>query len=241
MLDLGGCSSLLQFFFNEYDIKNMILHTENSFLSLLFIVAVDTPYLARPIHRIGLDSLEVIRRIGNCSNAFSYEVQALILRIFLVEYGVLTWDACPGSSPVYCAGDDKISNKGRSSHNRERKSQSVRNSDGSSTSHPPPKSGKYEEKNAFHTSHRVFCYTKMPFKLKNVGATYKRLVEKAFDRQIGRNLEVYVDDHVIKSHGEQEAIRDIEETFRTLRRINMKLNPKKCTFVVEEECSSGIP
>ncbi|GKC07954.1 reverse transcriptase domain-containing protein [Tanacetum coccineum] len=69
----------------------------------------------------------------------------------------------------------------------------------------------------------------------NVDATYKRLVDKAFDRQIGRNLEVYMDDQVIKSHGEQEAIRDIEETFRTLRRINMKLNPKKCTFGVEEK------
>nr|GEW66558.1 reverse transcriptase domain-containing protein [Tanacetum cinerariifolium] len=47
------------------------------------------------------------------------------------------------------------------------------------------------------------------------------------------NLEVYVDNLVIKST-EQEIIRDIEETFRTLREINMKLNPKKCTFGVKE-------
>ncbi|GJV26676.1 reverse transcriptase domain-containing protein [Tanacetum coccineum] len=52
----------------------------------------------------------------------------------------------------------------------------------------------------------------------------------AFHTSRGRNLEVYVDDLVIKSHSEQEAVRDIEETFYTLRRINMKLNPKKCTF-----------
>nr|GEU88634.1 reverse transcriptase domain-containing protein [Tanacetum cinerariifolium] len=51
---------------------------------------------------------------------------------------------------------------------------------------------------------------------------------------IGRNLEVYVDDLVIKSHTEDEIVRDIEETFKTLREINMKLNPKKCTFWVEE-------
>ncbi|GJU45624.1 reverse transcriptase domain-containing protein, partial [Tanacetum coccineum] len=70
----------------------------------------------------------------------------------------------------------------------------------------------------------------MPFGLKNVGATYQRLVDKAFDKQVGRNLEVYVDDLVIKSHTEEELLRDIEETFRTLRKINMKLNPKKCTF-----------
>ncbi|GJU16887.1 reverse transcriptase domain-containing protein [Tanacetum coccineum] len=87
-----------------------------------------------------------------------------------------------------------------------------------------------EEKTAFHTSQGVYCYTKMPFGLKNAGATYQRLVDKAFDNQVGRNIEVYVDDLVIKSYTEAEMLRDIEETFRTLRKINMKLNPKKCTF-----------
>ncbi|GJT28104.1 reverse transcriptase domain-containing protein [Tanacetum coccineum] len=87
-----------------------------------------------------------------------------------------------------------------------------------------------EEKTAFHTPHGVYCYTKMPFGLKNAEATYQRLVDKAFEKQVGRNLEVYVDDLVIKSHTEAELLRDIEETFRTLRKINMKLNPKKCTF-----------
>ncbi|GJW60545.1 reverse transcriptase domain-containing protein [Tanacetum coccineum] len=67
----------------------------------------------------------------------------------------------------------------------------------------------------------------MPFGLKNDGATYQRLVDKAFDSQVGRNIEVYVDDLVIKSHTETEILRDIDETFRTLRKINMKLNPKK--------------
>ncbi|GJX28713.1 reverse transcriptase domain-containing protein [Tanacetum coccineum] len=87
-----------------------------------------------------------------------------------------------------------------------------------------------EEKMAFHTSQGVYCYTKMPFGLKNAGATYQRLVDRAFDSQVGRNMEVYVDDLVIKSHTEAEMLRDIGETFRTLRKINMKLNPKKCTF-----------
>ncbi|GJX97259.1 reverse transcriptase domain-containing protein [Tanacetum coccineum] len=49
-----------------------------------------------------------------------------------------------------------------------------------------------------------------------------------------QNLEVYLDDLVIKSRTEQEIIKDIEETFKTLREINMKLNPKKCTFRIEE-------
>ncbi|GJW73743.1 reverse transcriptase domain-containing protein [Tanacetum coccineum] len=74
----------------------------------------------------------------------------------------------------------------------------------------------------------------MPFGLRNDGATYQRLVDKTFHGQIGRNLEVYVDDLVIKSRTKDEVVRDIEETFKTLRKINMKLNPKKCTFGVEE-------
>ncbi|GJY27943.1 reverse transcriptase domain-containing protein [Tanacetum coccineum] len=91
-----------------------------------------------------------------------------------------------------------------------------------------------EEKTTFITSQRIFCYTKMPFGLRNVGATYQRLVDKAFHKLIGKNLEVYVDDLVIKSLTEDEIVRDIEETFKTLREINMKLNPKKCTFGAEE-------
>ncbi|GJU25867.1 reverse transcriptase domain-containing protein [Tanacetum coccineum] len=79
-----------------------------------------------------------------------------------------------------------------------------------------------------------FSYSKMPLGLKNAEATYQRLVDKAFHKQIGRNLKVYVDDLVIKSRTEHEMIRDIEETVKTLREINMKLNPKKCTFGIEE-------
>ncbi|GJV55727.1 reverse transcriptase domain-containing protein [Tanacetum coccineum] len=67
-----------------------------------------------------------------------------------------------------------------------------------------------EEKTAFITSQGIFCYTKMPFGLRNARATYQRLVDKAFHKQIGRNLEVYVDDLVIKSRTEDEIVRDME-------------------------------
>ncbi|GJU22058.1 reverse transcriptase domain-containing protein [Tanacetum coccineum] len=91
-----------------------------------------------------------------------------------------------------------------------------------------------EEKTAFYTDQGTFCYKKMSFGLKNAGATYQRLVDEAFDKQIGWNLEVYVDDMVIKSKAEKDMLADIAETFDNLRRINMKLNPKKCSFGVEE-------
>ncbi|GKA77985.1 reverse transcriptase domain-containing protein [Tanacetum coccineum] len=94
--------------------------------------------------------------------------------------------------------------------------------------------GKDEEKTTFIISQGIFCYTKMPFGLRNAGATYQCLVDKTFHKQIGRNLEVYVDDLVIKSRTEDEIVRDIKETFKMLREINMKLNPKKCTFGVEK-------
>ncbi|GJU66245.1 reverse transcriptase domain-containing protein [Tanacetum coccineum] len=91
-----------------------------------------------------------------------------------------------------------------------------------------------EEKTAFYTEQGTYCYTKMSFGLKNAGATYQRLVDSTFQNQIGRNLEAYVDDMVIKSKEEKSLLADIAETFESLKTINMKLNPKKCSFGVEE-------
>ncbi|GJS03100.1 reverse transcriptase domain-containing protein [Tanacetum coccineum] len=91
-----------------------------------------------------------------------------------------------------------------------------------------------EDKTTFFAGEGVYCYRKMPFGLKNAGATYQRLVDKVFNDQIGRNLEAYVDDMVIKSTSEEDMLTDIKETFQRFRSINMKLNPKKCSFGVEE-------
>nr|GEV92560.1 reverse transcriptase domain-containing protein [Tanacetum cinerariifolium] len=60
------------------------------------------------------------------------------------------------------------------------------------------------------------------------------MAEEDEEKTIGQNLEVYVDDLVIKSRTEKEVIRDIEETFKTLREINIKLNPKNCAFGMGE-------
>ena len=56
-----------------------------------------------------------------------------------------------------------------------------------------------QEKTSFVTSQGLFCYKVMPFSLKNAGATYQRLVNHMFRSQIGRNVEVYVDDMLVKS------------------------------------------
>ncbi|GJZ90000.1 reverse transcriptase domain-containing protein [Tanacetum coccineum] len=91
-----------------------------------------------------------------------------------------------------------------------------------------------EEKMAFYTDQETYCYTKIPFGLKNARATYQRLVDSTFQSQIGRNLEAYVDDMVIKSKDEKMLLPDIAKTFDNLKKINMKLNHMKCSFGVEE-------
>ena len=72
----------------------------------------------------------------------------------------------------------------------------------------------------------------MPLGLKNAGATYQRLVNHMFRPQIGRNVEVYVDDMLVKSVEEKRHLDGLQETFDTLRRYKMKLNPIKCAFGV---------
>ena len=74
-----------------------------------------------------------------------------------------------------------------------------------------------QEKTAFITSQGLYCYRVMPFGLKNVGATYQRLVNQMFSKQIGRNVEVYVDDILVKSKEEENHLDDLIETFNMLK------------------------
>ena len=89
-----------------------------------------------------------------------------------------------------------------------------------------------QEKTAFVTSQGLYSYRVMPFGLKNAGATYQRLVNQMFKKQIGRNVEVYVDDMLVKSREEEDHLDDLRETFNTFRQYNMQLNPSKCAFGV---------
>ncbi|XP_072064298.1 uncharacterized protein [Arachis hypogaea] len=86
---------------------------------------------------------------------------------------------------------------------------------------------KDQDKTAFITEMGNYCYKVMPFGLKNAGATYQRLMDKVFNKQIGRNLEVYVDDMVIKTKQPKDHGEDIKEIFTQLRKHNMRLNPEK--------------
>nr|GEX75198.1 reverse transcriptase domain-containing protein [Tanacetum cinerariifolium] len=112
---------------------------------------------------------------------------------------------------------------------------------------PIPIAEEDEEKTSFFTREGVFCYKRLPFGLKNAGATYQKLMEKVFGHHIRRNMEVNVDDMVIMSNSEEEMMADITETIKRLRAINLKrsllggwnLFLKKCSFGAEEGMYSG--
>jgi hypothetical protein len=64
-----------------------------------------------------------------------------------------------------------------------------------------------QEKTSFVTSRGLFCYKVMPFGLKNAGATYQRLMNRMLHDQIRKNVEVYIDDMLVKSKEEGDHLR----------------------------------
>lgn len=87
-------------------------------------------------------------------------------------------------------------------------------------------------KTSFITAFGLYCYVTRPFGLNNAGATYRRTMQRSLHTQLGRNVEAYVDDVVIKTQLKEDLIADLEETFNNLRAFKKKLNPEKCTFSV---------
>ena len=67
---------------------------------------------------------------------------------------------------------------------------------------------------------------------KKCRATYQRLLTKLFEPLIGRTMEVYVDDMIVKSKTDDNHNHDLRKTFDILRAFSVKLNPKKCVFRV---------
>jgi hypothetical protein len=89
-----------------------------------------------------------------------------------------------------------------------------------------------QDKTTFITPHDIYCYTTMTFGLKNAGATYQKAIQKCLESQIGKNVEAYVDDVVVKTTNEDDLIADLAQTFANLRHYRWKLNPEKCVFGV---------
>ncbi|KAL0286845.1 UNVERIFIED_CONTAM: hypothetical protein Scaly_2781200 [Sesamum calycinum] len=80
----------------------------------------------------------------------------------------------------------------------------------------------------------------MSFWLKNIGATNQRLVDKIFRPQLGRNMEVYMDDMLVKRKEARRYVEDLEETFAVLRKYRLKLTPKNAHFGVSGGCFLGF-
>ena len=89
-----------------------------------------------------------------------------------------------------------------------------------------------QEHTFFITDRRLYCYKVILFGLKNAKATYQCLVNMVFKEQIGKTMEVYVDDLLIKSNTAADHVAHFADTFVVLRKYRMKLNPLKCTFGV---------
>ncbi|CAH9143682.1 unnamed protein product [Cuscuta epithymum] len=89
------------------------------------------------------------------------------------------------------------------------------------------------EKTSFMTPEGVFCYLVMAFGLKNSGATYTRMISKLFRPVLGRTMEAYVDDMIVKSKRAGTHAVDLAEVFKIMEKFNLRLNPKKCTFAVQ--------
>ena len=89
-----------------------------------------------------------------------------------------------------------------------------------------------QEKTAFVTPNGNYHYKVMPFGLKNAEATYPRMMTRMFEPQLGKSIEIYIDDMVVKSKLESKYVNDLENIFEILKRHKLRLNASKCSFGV---------
>jgi hypothetical protein len=93
---------------------------------------------------------------------------------------------------------------------------------------------------SFITPFSMYCYITMPFGLRNAGATYQRCMNHVFGEHIGRTIEAYVDDIIVKTRKASDLLSDLEVTFGCLRTKGVKLNPEKCVFGVPQGMLLGF-
>ena len=89
-----------------------------------------------------------------------------------------------------------------------------------------------QESTTFVTPLGNYQYKVMPFGLKNAGATYQRMMTRMFEPQLGKNIEIYIDDMVVKSKVESKHINNLGNIFDILRKHKLRLNASKCSFGV---------
>ena len=89
-----------------------------------------------------------------------------------------------------------------------------------------------QEKTVFVTPTANYHYKVMSFGLKNAGSTYQRMMTRMFELQLGKNIEIYVDDMVVKSKMVTKHLGDLGDIFDVLRRHKLCLNASKCSFGV---------
>ena len=82
----------------------------------------------------------------------------------------------------------------------------------------------------FLTPIRNYHYRVMPFGLKNASSTNQRMVTRMFEAQLGKNMEAYINDMVVKSKQASKNLRDLEEVFSMLRKHKLCLNASKYSF-----------
>jgi len=87
-------------------------------------------------------------------------------------------------------------------------------------------------KTAFITPWGTFAYTVMPFGLINAGATYQRTAQTLLHDMMHKEVEVYVDDMIVKSKEREDHIKNLRKIFIRIREHKLRLNPAKCTFGV---------
>jgi hypothetical protein len=97
-----------------------------------------------------------------------------------------------------------------------------------------------EDKTVLITPHDIYCYKVMTFGLKKDGATYQKAIQKCLKTQIGKNIEAYVDDVVVKTTVEDKLIANLTETFANLQEFQWKLNPTMCVFGVPARLLLGF-
>ena len=98
--------------------------------------------------------------------------------------------------------------------------------------HQIPLASEDQEKTAFVTPTENYHYKVMPFSLKNARSTYQRMMTKMFEPQLGKNIEIYINDMVVKSKKVSDNVDDLGNIFGTLRKHKLRLNASKCSFGV---------